>query len=282
MTLTVEGALRSASSVLGRAGIEEPHREARILLAHVLGVDLAGLLRRRPDGVTSDEEEHFGRLIARRAARTPTAVLLGHREFWSLDFRVTPDTLVPRPDSELIIESAVTLYPERGVRRILDLGTGTGCLLLAALQEFSGAWGLGVDRSATAAAVAQENTGRLGLSERAAIMVGGWTGAIAGQFDLILCNPPYIPAGDIAGLMPEVALHEPHLALDGGADGLDPYRLLFPDLHRCLAPGGTALFEFGQGQEAALLELARQAELTIVAVSADLAGQPRVMILRSS
>jgi release factor glutamine methyltransferase len=281
VTLTVEEALRGASSVLGRAGIDEPHREARILMAHALGVDLAGLLRRRPDGVTPDEEARFGRLIAGRAARTPAAVLLGHREFWSLDFRVTPDTLIPRPDSELIIESAVTLHPDRGVPRILDLGTGTGCLLLAALKEFAGAWGLGIDRSTAAADVAQENARRLGLAERAAIMVGGWTGAITGQFDLILCNPPYIPAGDIAGLMPEVALHEPHLALDGGADGLDPYRLLFPDLHRCLAPGGTALFEFGQGQTAALFDLARQAELTVVEIRADLAGQPRVMILRS-
>jgi release factor glutamine methyltransferase len=281
VTLTVEEALRGASSVLGRAGIDEPHREARILMAHALGIDLAGLLRRRPDGVTPDEEARFGRLIARRAARTPAAVLLGHREFWSLDFRVTPDTLIPRPDSELIIESAVTVHPDRGVRRILDLGTGTGCLLLAALKEFAGAWGLGIDRSTAAADVAQENARRLGLAERAAIMVGGWTGAITGQFDLILCNPPYIPAGDIAGLMPEVALHEPHLALNGGADGLDPYRLLFPDLHRCLAPGGTALFEFGQGQTAALFDLARQAELTVVEIRADLAGQPRVMILRS-
>jgi release factor glutamine methyltransferase len=281
VTLTVEEALRGASSVLGRAGIDEPHREARILMAHALGVDLAGLLRRRPDDVTPDEEARFGRLIARRVARTPAAVLLGHREFWSLDFRVTPDTLVPRPDSELIIESAVTLHPDRGVRRILDLGTGTGCLLLAALTEFAGAWGLGVDRSTAAAVVARENAQRLGLAERAAIMVGGWTGAITGQFDLILCNPPYIPAGDIDGLMPEVALHEPHLALDGGADGLDPYRLLFPDLHRCLAAGGTALFEFGQGQAAALLDLARQAELMVVEVRADLAGLPRVMILRS-
>jgi release factor glutamine methyltransferase len=282
VTLTVEEALRGASSVLGRAGIDEPHREARILMGHALGVDLAGLLRRRPDDIAPDEEERFERLIARRAARIPAAVLLGHREFWSLDFHVTPDTLIPRPESELIIDSAVALHPDRGVRRILDLGTGTGCLLLAALKEFAGAWGLGVDRSAAAAVVAQENARRLGLAERAAIMVGGWTGAVAGRFDLILCNPPYIPAGDIAGLMPEVALHEPHLALDGGADGLDPYRLLFPDLHRCLAPGGTALFEFGRGQAPALLDLARRAELTGVDVRADLAGHPRVMIVRSS
>jgi release factor glutamine methyltransferase len=232
--------------------------------------------------VTDAEQERLAELVARRAAHAPVALLLGHREFWSLDFIVTPDTLIPRPDSELIIEVAVGLHPDRKLGRILDLGTGTGCLLLAALTEFPGAWGLGIDRSLAAAMVAQRNTRRLGLSGRAAILVGGWTEAIDGRFDLLLCNPPYIQAADIAGLMPEVALHEPRLALDGGADGLDPYRVLFPDLHRRLAPGGTALFEFGAGQAVALLDLARQAALTIVEVRADLAGHPRVMILRCS
>ena len=282
MTRSLEDALRSATDVLGAAGINEPHREARILLAHVLGVDLAALLLRRSGHVTPEEEDPFKRLVARRAAHAPAAVLLGHREFWSLDFLVTPETLIPRPESELIIETAVALYPDRRVGRILDLGTGTGCLLLAAMTEFVDAWGLGIDRSAAAATVARQNTQRLGLSDRAAIMVGGWADAVTGRFDLLLCNPPYIRAADIAGLMPEVALHEPHLALDGGADGLDPYRILFPDLHRRLSTGGTALFEFGQGQAAALRDLAHQAALTIVAVRKDLAGHPRVMILRCS
>jgi release factor glutamine methyltransferase len=282
VTRSVEAALRAAAAGLGAAGIEAPHREARILLAHVLDIDLAGLLRRRPGQLAPDEEERFGRLVARRAAHAPAAVLLGHREFWSLDFLVTPDTLIPRPESELIIEAAVELHADRRVGRILDLGTGTGCLLLAALSELTGAWGLGVDRSVAAAMVAQRNAQRLGLSGRAAIMVGGWTEAIGARFDLLLCNPPYIQAADIAGLMPEVALHEPLLALDGGADGLDPYRILFPDLHRRLTPGGTALFEFGLGQTAALLDLACRAGLTVVAVREDLAGHPRLMILRSS
>jgi release factor glutamine methyltransferase len=282
VTRSVENALQGATGILRAAGIDEPHREARILLAHVLGVDLAGLLRQRAEEVEPGEKERFEQLVARRAAHAPAALLLGHREFWSLDFLVTPDTLIPRPDSELIIEAAVELHPDRKVGRILDLGTGTGCLLLAALSEFSDAWGLGIDRSQAAAAVAQRNAGRLGLSDRAAIMVGDWTQAIAGRFDLLLCNPPYIQAADIAGLMPEVALHEPLSALDGGVDGLDPYRRLFPGLHRRLAPGGMALFEFGLGQAAALLDLARQAALTVVAVREDLAGRPRVMILRCS
>jgi release factor glutamine methyltransferase len=282
VTRTVDTALQGATGVLRAAGIDAPHREARILLAHVLGVDLAGLLRRRSGDLTSEAETCFERLVARRAAHAPAALLLGHREFWSLDFLVTSETLIPRPDSELIVETAIALHSDRRVGRILDLGTGSGCLLLAAITEFADAWGLGIDRSAAAAGVAQRNARRLGLSDRVAIMAGGWTEAITGRFDLLLCNPPYIPAADIAGLMPEVALHEPHSALDGGVDGLDPYRILFPDLHRRLSPGGTALFEFGQGQAVALLDLARQAALTVVAVREDLAGHPRVMILRSS
>ena len=282
MTRSVADWLTRATASLTAAGIEAPHREARILMAHAMGVDLAGLLRRRSGDLTADEQGRFERLVARRAARVPTAMLLGHREFWSLDFLVTPDTLIPRPESELIVESALALHEDRGLRRILDLGTGSGCLLLATLTEFRDAWGLGVDRSSAAAAVAQRNARRLGLAERAAFMVGGWAEALAGRFDLILCNPPYIPAADIAGLMPEVAEHEPLGALDGGADGLDPYRRLFPDLHRWLAPGGNALFEFGAGQAPALLELAREAGLSVIAVRADLAGHPRVMIMRSS
>jgi release factor glutamine methyltransferase len=282
VTRPVANALREGTARLAAAGIDEPHRESRILLAHALGVDQTGLLRRRSRDMTAVEQAGFDGLIAQRALRKPVAVLLGHREFWSLDFIVTPETLIPRPDSELIIEIAVTLHADRAVGRMLDLGTGTGCLLLAGLSEFAGAWGLGIDRSPAAALVAKRNARRLGLSDRAAIMVGGWTEAITGCFDLIVCNPPYIPTPDITGLMPEVAAHEPHLALDGGADGLDPYRILFPDLHRCLASEGTALFEFGLGQAEALLDLAREAALTIVGVRTDLAGHPRVMILRRS
>ncbi|MBW4021724.1 MAG: peptide chain release factor N(5)-glutamine methyltransferase [Proteobacteria bacterium] len=276
----VEAALREATAELAAAEIEQPHRDARILLGHVLGVDQAGVLRRRGADLSSAELALFANAVARRAAHEPMATILGRREFWSLDFIVSPETLIPRPDTEVIVESAVALHAERPVRRILDLGTGTGCLLLAALTEFPGAWGLGVDLSPAAAAVALRNTRALRLADRAAIMVGRWVEAVEGRFDLILCNPPYIREADIAGLMPEVAAHEPRMALDGGADGLDPYRILFPEMHRKLAPGGTALFEFGIGQADALLDLARASGLAVVAVKTDLAGHPRVMIMR--
>ncbi|GAB0117531.1 peptide chain release factor N(5)-glutamine methyltransferase [Acidisoma sp. 7E03] len=278
MTVDLDATLRDATARLGAAGIEEPYREARILLAAAIGADLAGLLRRRGGTLTAAEAESYVAMVAKRAMRISAAHVLGHREFWSLDFLVTEDTLAPRPDSEVMIETALALRRDRAaVRRILDLGTGTGCLLLAALSEYPEAWGLGVDLSPRTAAVAAENARRLGMAPRCAIAVGRWWQPVSARFDLILCNPPYIPAADIAGLMPEVRDHEPRLALDGGMDGLDPYRLLFADLPNHLNPGGLALFEFGIGQAEALERLAVAAGLGVRALRADLGGQPRVL-----
>lgn len=282
MTTALDQALRQATARLAAAGIEQAHREARILLAAAIGADQSGLLRRRGGDLTTDEAVRFDRMVTRRAQRISAAHVIGAREFWSLSFRVTEDTLVPRPDSELVIETALELRPARpAIRSILDLGIGTGCLLLAALSEYPDAWGLGVDLSPKAAAVARANAEALGLGERAAIAAGRWTDALAttpaARFDLLLCNPPYIPAADIAGLMPEVGLHEPRLALDGGADGLDPYRFLFADLPQRLAPGGLALFEFGIGQADALQALAEASGLAVIARRTDLGGHARVL-----
>jgi release factor glutamine methyltransferase len=278
VTADLDQALRAATTRLGAAGIAEPYREARILLAAAIGADQAGLLRRRGGDLTTEEAKRFDSMVARRGLRISAAHVIGHREFWSLDFRVTEDTLVPRPDSEVMIETALELRPERdAIRSILDLGTGSGCLLLAALSEYRGAWGLGIDLSPRAAAVARGNATALGLAGRAAIAVGRWTDALSGRFDLLLCNPPYIPAADIAELMPEVGLHEPRLALDGGVDGLDPYRLLFADLPQRLRPAGLALFEFGIGQAEPLQALAEASGLVVVACRADLGGHPRVL-----
>ena len=178
----------------------------------------------------------FQALIARRAAREPLALIVGRREFWSLDFAVSPAALVPRPDSETLIEAAVATFVGRTPPcRVLDLGTGTGCLLLAALSEFPAAFGVGVDCSFAAASLAACNAAMLGLADRAAIVCADWTDALGGCFDLILCNPPYIAASHLDGLMPEVACHEPRTALDGGADGYSAYRRLIPGLPRLLA-----------------------------------------------
>jgi release factor glutamine methyltransferase len=267
----------SGAQALREAGIEAPRLEARLLLARALGVTSAELLRNRDIEL---DPGGYDRLLARRAAREPLALILGRREFWSLDLEVSPATIVPRPETETLIEAALTAYPERNrVRSVLDLGTGTGCLLLAALTEFDQAFGVGVDISAEAAALAAHNATRLGLRDRAAMVCGDWAASIRGPFDLVLSNPPYIPTYEISGLMPEVARHEPRTALDGGLDGFACYRLILASLPGLLAPAGVAVLELGEGQAEGLAALARKAGFR-AATKADLAGRPRAMTLR--
>ena len=273
--MTVAGALRHGAAMLSAAGVESPWLEARLLLAHAAGLRQDALLRDRDAPV---EMMPYAALLARRAAREPLALIVGQQEFWSLTFAVSGDTLIPRPDSETLIEAALAARPDRaGTRSILDLGTGTGCLLLAALTEYPAAWGVGVDLSPGAAALARRNAAALGLSSRAAMLCGCWDDALDARFDLVLSNPPYIPGADIAGLMPEVALHEPRRALDGGPDGLDAYRALLRRMPALLQPGGAAVLELGAGQAAAVSGLA---EGWAVALRRDLAGIERAIVLR--
>jgi len=274
---TAGALLRNAAAALAAAGIENAAWEARLLLAHATGSDAAALLRDRNRRV---DAPGFDALVAARAARTPLAFLLGHQPFWSLDLRVSPDTLIPRADSEALIEATLAAFPDPAtVRRVLDLGTGTGCLLLAALTEFPNAWGVGVDLSAAAAALARGNAGRLGLVARSAFMCGDWASALHGRFDLVLCNPPYVTTGELAELMPEVALHEPARALDGGPDGLDAYRRVVPTLATLLGPGGRGVIELGAGQQQAVCRLARAAGLEVLATANDLGGVTRALVL---
>ena len=269
------GALRHGAAVLTAAGVDSPRLDARLLLAHAAGLSREALLR---DALqTIDLTRYYG-LLARRAAREPLAFILKRQEFWSLDFEVSAATLIPRADSETVIEAAVAAFPARDrVLSILDLGTGTGCLLLAALTEFPTAWGLGVDRAIEATTLAARNAMALGLAGRAAFLCGDWDGALSGRFDLVLSNPPYIPAADIAGLMPEVALHEPDWALDGGADGLAAYRHILAALPGLLAPGGVAVLEIGVGQAGPVAALAENS----VDFRTDLAGIPRAMVVKT-
>ena len=251
-----------AATALRAAGVDNPVREARLLHAYA------------PDPAD------FAALLARRVAHEPMAFLLGTQGFWTLDLEVSPATLIPRPDSETLIDAAMAALPDRGlVRRVLDLGTGTGCLLLAALVEFPAAFGVGVDRVADAAQLAARNAKANGLAGRAAFFCGDWAAAIHGTFDLVFSNPPYITTTDIAGLMPDVARYEPASALDGGADGLDAYRRIIPTLPALLAPGGTAVLELGQGQADAVADIATQCGLAM-STRDDFAGIARAAVLR--
>ncbi len=286
---TVAELLRAGAAALADAQVESPAREARLLLAHALGLSLSDLLRDRNSVVDAGR---FAGLLARRATREPMALIVGRQGFWTLDLAVSADTLVPRADSEALVEAALLHRPDRAsVRRVLDLGTGTGCLLLAVLSEFPRAWGLGVELSASAARLARDNARSCGLEGRAAILCASWADAIrpaggqdrgggsGGGFDLVLSNPPYIAGGDIDGLMPEVALHEPRRALDGGADGLDCFRGIVAALPGLLAPGGVAVLELGAGQGGAVCALAAAAGLSHLGTRDDLGGVPRALVL---
>ena len=248
---------------LKAAGFDNPGLEARLLERHAKG-----------------DPDILAALLARRLAHEPMAYIVGLQGFWTLDLEVSPATLIPRPDSETLIEAALAALPDRhAVRAILDLGTGTGCLLLAAMVEFPEAWGLGVDIVPSALSLAARNAAKSGMADRAAFVCADWTAPLAGQFALILANPPYIESAAIAGLMPEVAAHEPVSALDGGADGLGAYRRLLPALPGLLAPGGVAILEIGLGQAPGIADLARRAGLAQVALRADLGGVARALVL---
>ena len=268
------------AGLLAVADIESPAREARLLARHALALSDADLIAR---GEAAVDDEAAGRLRAlarRRAAGEPLARLTGRREFWSLGFALAPETLVPRPETEILVEAALDAFPERlAPLRVLDLGTGSGAILAAILSERPNAFGIGVDRSEGAARQAGANLAALGLGARSAVLVGDWSQALAGRFDLVVSNPPYIESLAIAGLALEVRAHDPQLALDGGADGLDAYRAIAAALPALLSPGGRAILELGAGQEAAVARLVRDAGLEIDGPArADLAGIARALV----
>jgi release factor glutamine methyltransferase len=275
MAITVAQALRDAASRLDGIA-DNPRLEARLLLAHALGIGQNVLIR---DPSRLIDTIGFETLLARRTAHEPLALIVGHREFWSLDFQVSPATLIPRPDSETLIEAALEVFAGRKPpANILDLGTGTGCLLLALLKEFPTAFGIGLDLNQGAAALARANATRLGLIDRCGFVAGDWTNPLSEAFDLIVCNPPYIKGADIPSLMPEVAQYEPRRALDGGADGYDAYRTILPQLTHHLRPEGTAILELGLGQSNYIKELAREVGLD-GSLRLDLAEIPRAIVL---
>ncbi|UVI39737.1 peptide chain release factor N(5)-glutamine methyltransferase [Qipengyuania spongiae] len=271
MDATVGDALRESAD---RLAVEWGRLDAELLMAHAFGVSRSDLLLRH---LRDPVPAGFAALLARRIAHEPMAYILGHAEFYGRRFRVTPATLIPRGDSEVLIEAALTAKPAPA--RVLDLGTGTGALLLTVLAE-TGAEGIGVDASEAALAVARENATVLDLDARVEMRLRDWTQADwadgLGQFDLVLCNPPYVE--DDAELDPSVREHEPASALFAGPDGLDDYRVLMPQLEALLAPDGVAVFEIGHRQAGAVGDLARAAGFA-ARLERDLAGRPRALVL---
>ena len=256
-----------------RSVSDTPMLDAELLLADALGIERDQLLLKPPPDVPRE----FGQMVARRAAGEPIAYIVGKRAFWTITLEVTPDVLIPRPDSETLLDAAVAHFRGReGPRRILDLGTGSGALLLAALDQWPAATGVGIEASPAALAVASRNADRLGMSDRAELRIGDWAAGTAERFDLILCNPPYVSTA--AKLGPGVAEHEPHAALFAGDDGLDALRILAGQFPRLLQPGGLAAVEIGFEQADSAAALLSRDGLT-ARLARDLAGRPRAMLL---
>ncbi len=278
--MIIETALRDACFALDRAGVESVRTDARLLMRFVLKISLETLLTEGTRELSPEQLAQFEALVAMRATHKPMAQILGGREFWGLPFKVTEHTLIPRPDSETIITALLVHKPQRAKKlRILDLGTGTGCLLLSALSEYPLSTGVGVDISEEALAVARENAQALGLSSRAEFKKSVWNYEINGVWDVILSNPPYIPTQDISGLSPDVALFEPRLALDGGSSGLDCYRAITSFLPEIMAEDGLALLEVGSGQAADVAALATASGLKVAQIFCDLAGIERTIVI---
>jgi release factor glutamine methyltransferase len=278
--MTIGQALADAGHRLAASGIESPRREARLLLALAAEIDAAAILGFPERPLAAAAALRLEALLQRRMAREPVSRLAGRREFWSLDFALSPDTLDPRPDSETLIAAALDYLPDRqAALRILDFGTGTGCLLLALLSELPRAVGVGLDIVPGAAAAARRNAEDLGLNSRAFFVVGSWDEAISTGVDVILANPPYISTSEFSELSPEVARYDPRLALDGGKDGLGAYRCIAPAARRLLKPGGRAFIELGAAQSEAAVALFAEAGLLIEEVRRDLADIERCLVL---
>lgn len=266
-------ALRLAIPKLEEAGVEDAARDARVLLSHALGIGHDRLTLHLPDDMTEPQEQVYGAAVQARIARQPVAQIIGRRLFWGLSFRVTRDTLDPRPDTEALVAEALS----QPFQKILDLGTGTGCILLSCLKGMPAARGVGVDISQAALEVAAGNASDLGLVPRVRFQLSDWFAAVTGTFDLIVSNPPYIAAEEMPGLAPEVRDWEPKLALTPGGDGLDAYRAIASGAGARLTAGGRLLVEIGPTQGQAVAGLLAAAGLDAIRILPDMDGRDRVV-----
>jgi len=282
--VTLTQAFVGAAAALRQAGIDTPELDARLLLCHAAGLSHEAYIANAGDRLEPATLAHLDEAIGRRLKREPVSRITGTREFYGRSFSIGPEALDPRPDTETLIEAALALVDRRGWReqklKLLDLGTGTGCILVTLLAELPQAEGVGTDLSPAALGLAAANAMRLGVGPRAAFVAADWLGGIGGKFDLVLSNPPYLASAEIAGLAQEVAAYDPVLALDGGADGLDAYRRIAAGAPEVLAEGGRLLVEIGAGRAAQVSDMFRVSGLKFDdadSVSRDLAGRPRVV-----
>jgi release factor glutamine methyltransferase len=282
---TVEAARRRLTVRFGSSAIDSAELDARMLVGAALGLDLTGLIAAAARPVKPDESMRLEDFAQRRLAGEPVARIIGFKEFWGLPLRLSAATLVPRPDTETVVELALEIGRAEPLHRlrIADIGTGSGAILLALLSELPGACGVGTDISLAALQIASGNAAHLGFTPRAAFVACDYAAALSGVFDLIVSNPPYIRSADIAGLASEVRAYDPPAALDGGADGLDAYRALIPQAAGLLAPGGRLIVEAGLGQSGHIQRLMTAAGLMLERPpKADLAGVPRAVAGRKA
>ncbi len=278
---TVDAVLMESVEVLSKAGVDEARLDARLIVAHALNTTAEKIFGYPERELEQDELTRIRSLISRRVEREPLAFITGEKEFWSLRFAVSEDTLIPRPDSETLIESVLETYPDRESNlRILDLGTGSGCLLLTLLHEYGNATGIGTDFSQGALRVARANAKSLNLSMRAGFVLADWNAGVTdfGTFDIIVSNPPYIPDGDEGSLQPEISIYEPHSALFAGIDGLQEYRAITALLAGLSNHGGRVFFEIGINQAASVKWLMKKAKIKDISVRSDLTGVERCIM----
>ncbi|USQ97104.1 peptide chain release factor N(5)-glutamine methyltransferase [Caulobacter sp. RL271] len=279
MTLTLVKAWTAAKDRLKDAGIDQPSIDARLMLEVAANVTRTEIVTDPYRELTEAQVATLDEYLARRARREPVSHIIGRKGFWKILLQVNKDVLTPRPETEVIVDEVLKAFPEQMPFSMLDLGVGSGTILLAVLAERPAAKGLGVDASSEALAVARDNAANLDLNNRAALMHGDWTAGLGdANFDLVVSNPPYIPTAVIDTLEPEVRDHEPRLALDGGADGLDAYRLLAPEILRVLKPGGMFAVEIGYDQSKDVEALFSAAGAQEVRTVKDLSTHDRVVV----
>jgi len=281
--VTIDQARRRLAQAFRQCGLDSPELDARLLVGHALGLSHAALAREAARMLTAPETDAIAALAARRLAREPVARIIGAKEFWKLSLKLNTQTLVPRPETETVVEAALDALGGQHRAcplRVADLGTGSGALLLALLSECPAAVGVGTDLDPRALACARDNARALGLLDRAWFIVCDYGSALAGPFDLVVSNPPYVRRSEIAALQPEVRAFDPEPALDGGVDGLDGYRAIAADARRLLAPDGVLVVELGAGQRDGVASIFAAAALAVGPARPDLSGAARALPAR--